>query len=81
LEEARQKAEELRQLILKDPARFSAIASEHSDLPNDNGGLLGWVSQEDLDPVFAGIAWALAVDEVSAVFETKIGCHVILRRQ
>jgi hypothetical protein len=80
-DEAKQKAEALHQIVVEDPSRFSAIASEHSDLPLDNNGVLGWVALDDLEPEFARIAWALTVNEVSVVFETKIGCHVILRRQ
>jgi parvulin-like peptidyl-prolyl isomerase len=80
-DEAKQKAEALRRVVADDPSRFSAIASEHSDLPHNNGGLLGWVAPEDLDVEFARIAWTLTANEISDVFETKIGYHVILRAQ
>jgi parvulin-like peptidyl-prolyl isomerase len=80
-DEAKQKADALRQIVVNDPSRFSDIASEHSDLPHNNGGVLGWVAPDDLDGAFARIACALTVNEISDVFETKIGYHVIARLQ
>jgi NIMA-interacting peptidyl-prolyl cis-trans isomerase 1 len=49
-----------------------------SDSPEDS---LGRVAFDELNPRFAGAAFALDVDELSYVVETDRGFHVILRNR
>lgn len=79
-EEARKRAEELRQQVLQG-ADIAEIAREHSEDPNtaDEGGSLKNVKPGLMDPRFEDAAFALDVDEVSDVVESRFGMVFIKR--
>lgn len=60
---------------------WSEAVRRYSDAPGPNEGSLGKVTKDDVDPAFAGAAFALDVNELSYVVETKRGYHVILRNE
>lgn len=57
---------------------WSEAVTQYSDSKDDD---LGRVSQDELDPAFAGAAFSLEVDQLSYVVESKRGYHVILRER
>jgi hypothetical protein len=78
---AREKMGNIRADLLRDQSRFKKIAAHESDIGGADGGLLGWVRPGDLPPDFVKVAWGLAAGEMSGVFETKLGFHLLLRHE
>jgi peptidyl-prolyl cis-trans isomerase NIMA-interacting 1 len=81
-EQAKKRAEEVSAKGRRG-ADFSALVAEYSE---DEGtkhrlGSLGKFTREAMTPAFADVAFALAVDEVSAPVESPFGYHVIKRNQ
>lgn len=74
--EARNKAEELRQRVLKGEG-FRALAILYSEDPGSakKGGELGFFKRGMMVPEFDAIAFRLQEDSVSKVFETQFGYH------
>lgn len=66
---------------LKGGMTWAEVVGKYSDAPGPDDGALGEVSKDDLDPAFAGAAFALDVDELSYIVESKRGYHVILRTE
>ncbi len=64
---------------LQGGAEWDATVEKYSDAPGATHGGLGDVKRGDLDPAFADAAFALDVNELSYVVETKAGFHVIVR--
>jgi hypothetical protein len=64
-------------------ADFSALVAQYSDDPgaNERMGSLGKFTRDKMDKAFSDAAFALQVDQVSDVVETKFGFHVIKRNQ
>ena len=62
---------------------FSALVAQYSDDPGakDRQGSLGKFTRDKMDKAFSDAAFALHVDEVSDVVETRFGFHVIKRNQ
>lgn len=60
-------------------ADFAAVAAQRSLDPGskDEGGDLGWFSQEEMVPEFAAAAFALEPGEVSDPVQTDFGWHII----
>ena len=58
---------------------FQALAKENSEDPGSvsNGGDLGWVKPETLDPKFEAAMDKLKVNEVSMPVESQFGWHLI----
>lgn len=58
---------------------FDELAREHSDDPGSalNGGDLGWVQSDQLEPRFAEMMESLPVGELSGVFRSTFGYHVL----
>lgn len=79
-EEVLEEISEVRNQLL-DGADFAELAKEHSDDPGTalTGGELGWLdhSTQNLDPVFASKMFEPEVGEISEVFETSIGWHIL----
>jgi len=76
---AKAKAEKLRQEAKANPARFAALAREHSEDPGSgaNGGDLGLFTRGMMVKPFSDAAFALRVGEISEVVESEFGYHVI----
>lgn len=70
--------ESLRQRLLKSPERFAEQALKHSECPTAmNGGLLGRMQRGQLYAELEGVAFALAVGELSVAVESPLGFHLI----
>ena len=79
-EEARELAQELREQLNEEGADFAAMAREHSeDGSAARGGAIGSVGRGLLQPEYEEAAFALEVDGISDVVETRYGYHVIQR--
>ena len=76
--QAKQELEVIRQRIL-DGEDFDALAKEFSNDPGSarNGGKLDWTDGENLDPQFVQEMHATDVDEVSPVFASQFGWHIL----
>ena len=71
---------ELREQILAGES-FGALARAYSADPGSagEGGMLGWVTPEDLDPAFAAGVAALEGDEISEPIRSSFGWHIAQR--
>lgn len=60
---------------------FGDAAAEASDCPSgkSNGGSLGWFSHGMMVPEFDTIAFGMALEAVSDVFDTQFGWHIIYK--
>jgi parvulin-like peptidyl-prolyl isomerase len=75
--ETRTKAEEVLKRI-RGGEDFAKLAQEFgSDATRDQGGDLGWMPENQLDPTFVQAAKALKPGEVSEVVKTNFGLHII----
>jgi peptidyl-prolyl cis-trans isomerase C len=75
--EARKKIAEVQQKI-KSGGDFAELAKEYSEGPsNVRGGDLGYFSRGQMVKPFEDAAFALQIDEVSDVVETRFGYHLI----
>lgn len=78
-EKIRKELESIREEILKGEAKFSTMASVKSEDPGSaaNGGSLGWTSFGKMVPEFEANALALKPGEISPVFESMYGYHIV----
>ncbi|NLW96192.1 MAG: molecular chaperone SurA [Xanthomonadaceae bacterium] len=78
--EARARIETLRARIAGG-ADFQAVAQESSDdtLSREDGGDLGWFTEDEFGPEFGGQVAALEDGQVSAPFRTQAGWHIVQR--
>jgi len=57
---------------------FAACAKKYSQDPNASaGGDIGWFKKGDIKPEFERVAMTLKLDEISDVFQTDVGLHII----
>lgn len=57
---------------------FGACAKKYSQDPNaSTGGDIGWFKKGDIKPEFERVAMNLKSNEISDVFETDVGFHII----
>ncbi len=77
-DEAKARAEELRQRIL-DGAKFETMAKLYSEDPGSAqaGGELGFFGRGNMVPEFEALAFSLQGKEISEVFETEYGFHFL----
>lgn len=73
------KLQAIRDAIIAKEIGFAEAAKKNSaDLGSGrNGGDLGWAKRGKFVPEFEAIAYNLEVDEISEVFETDFGYHVL----
>lgn len=78
-EDARQELSELRDKIVKGSVKFGEAAKIHSDDPGSarNGGDLTWVMKGDMVPEFEKQMLATPANQVSEVFQTPYGWHIL----
>ena len=76
----RSEVAELREQVLAGES-FAALARAYSADPRSasEGGMLGWVSPQDLDPAFAAAVAELEGDEISEPIRSSFGWHIAQR--
>jgi peptidylprolyl isomerase/peptidyl-prolyl cis-trans isomerase C len=81
-EAALQRANDLRDKLLKKPYKFADFALRHSECPTAlQGGELGIVQRGTLYAELDAVLFTLKTGEISAVVESEIGCHILLCKQ
>lgn len=77
-EEAKKRAEDILKRA-KEGEEFSKLASEYSEDPGSasKGGDLGYFKKGDMVKEFEDATFALKVDEISDLVESKFGYHII----
>jgi peptidyl-prolyl cis-trans isomerase C len=76
-ERASQKAEEIREKVLKG-RNFAEMAKEHSDCNSaSGGGSLGSIKKDYMPQAFDKVAFTMEKGAVSEVVKTKFGYHII----
>ena len=80
IEATRSEIAEIREQILAGES-FGALARAYSADPGSagEGGMLGWVSPEDLDPAFAAGVAELEGEEISEPIRSSFGWHIAQR--
>ncbi|SEN20414.1 SurA N-terminal domain-containing protein [Nitrosomonas marina] len=78
--EAREKAEDILELVLQDPEQFAKLAEEHSDDPGSSslGGDLGFFGRGVMVKEFEDEIFQMQPNEVRGLVETDFGFHIIL---
>ncbi len=78
VDEARNKLLDIRRQI-ESGASFEYLAKAHSEDPGtaQNGGDLGFISRDIMDPAFDAAAFSLEAGEVSAPVRSDFGLHLI----
>ncbi len=76
---ARERAEKLLQELRLNPARFEALAREHSQDPGsaERGGDLGAFTREMMVKPFADTVFGMQPGEIRGPVETEFGYHII----
>ena len=81
-EAALQRANNLRDKLLKKPYKFADFALRHSECPTAlQGGELGIVPRGTLYAELDAVLFTLKTGEISAVVESEIGLHILLCKQ
>ncbi|MBN2664502.1 MAG: peptidylprolyl isomerase [Bacteroidales bacterium] len=70
---------EHRDKIINGTRQFASMARMYSKDPGSaaNGGELGFKNRNEFDPDFAAVAFSLDSGEVSQVFKTQFGFHIV----
>lgn len=78
-EEARSILSTIRDSILAAPSTFEQMARQFSDDAGSaaNGGRYGFTRLSDLEPEFAAVASRVPLGEISQIFETRYGPHLV----
>lgn len=67
-----------REQLIKEPEKFAAIAGQiNEDATKFVGGDLGWFSLGDMVPEFEAVVLNLKAGELSEVFESRFGFHLV----
>lgn len=76
---AKAKAEQVLQQVKQTPARFAALAEQHSQDPGSaaNGGDLGMFGRGAMVKPFEDSVFSLKVGEVSGLVQSEFGYHII----
>jgi len=80
MEEAKQKAERLKNELKKNPSTFAQLAKDNSDdkMSAVKGGDLDFFTYDEMTPEFAKAAFSLKPDTISEVIKTPYGFHIIM---
>ena len=77
-ENARQRIEEIGEILKRKPHKFADLAMKNSECPTAlNGGELGTVVEGKLYPELDAALFSLKENDISGVVETEIGFHLI----
>lgn len=78
LEDAKQKADDLRERLVKG-ANFAELAKTYSEDAGSarNGGDLTWVGAGEMVPSFEEMMFKTAIKDISPVFESQFGWHIL----
>ncbi|HEX7069327.1 MAG TPA: peptidylprolyl isomerase [Rhodothermales bacterium] len=78
-EEARTILGAIRDSIVTRNASFESMADRFSDDPGSvgRGGHYGFTKLSDLEPEFAAVASRIQIGEISQIFETRYGPHIL----
>jgi peptidyl-prolyl cis-trans isomerase C len=78
-ERAKKKLTQVRKSVIEGQTTFAAAAKDHSECPSaSKGGEIGYIARKwQVDDRFAQVAFALAKDAVSDVFESDSGAHIL----
>lgn len=78
-ERARERALDIRERLVTDGDDFGTLAILYSDDNQTarNGGDLGFLERENLDPEYAAAAFQLEPNQVSGIVESEFGFHII----
>jgi peptidyl-prolyl cis-trans isomerase SurA len=76
---AKDKLEDLRKQLMETNASFASLAENYSEDPGSArlGGDLGWAKRGKFVPEFEAAAFKLEKAEISPVFESDFGFHII----
>lgn len=78
-EAALQRANELRDKLLKKRYKFADLALRHSECPTAlQGGELGILARGTLYPELDAVLFTMKTGDISAVVESEIGLHILL---
>ena len=55
---------------------FAEVADKYSDCPG-HGGDLGWFGRGEMIEAFEELVFELALEEISPIFETQFGLHLV----
>lgn len=78
--EALEKMTNIRRQLENNPDSFSDLAMQFSEDPSSSvaGGDLGWFSPGKMVPEFDEVVFEMEPGEISPVFETRYGYHIVL---
>ena len=69
---------EIRRKIVEGEATFAQMAAQYGmDGTSQTGGELGFYKRGELDPTFEAIAMKMKVGDISQVFESQFGFHIV----
>lgn len=81
-DQAERKKVKARLMALRDEldqgGSFSGLADLHSQGPEEEGGLMGWMQKGELVPELEDAAFALDNEQYSDIVETQFGYHIIM---
>lgn len=77
--QTRVRLDQMRDSIVRGSANFATVATQNSQDPGSagNGGDLGWVTGDGLDPTFAKVMMQTNVGAVSEPFKSQFGWHIL----
>jgi len=78
-EKSKKKLEDIRKRIIDDKEDFATLAKKYSDDEGSGaqGGDLGWQKRGTFVSEFEAVAYNLQENEISPVFQTEFGFHII----